>query len=431
MSIDEALADVTDNRKALAIQWKNSLQKNELAKNIQALFNDETKTYEITSNLLHGANHSAQGVIQTVRDITQSVKEHQALTVSYKNLAISMQALQEKNQHISLLVEMSDIMLACNSLDELKETTKNFSRQLLSFASGYLFIMHPSKNYLEKIISWGDPNIQQDTFTPEHCWGIRLGRMHQYHEASTTLICPHSQSEHQQPHQLCVPLMAQNDIYGALYLETNEDNALLHDENQKLLITAFSELTALALANVRLRENLRHQSIRDALTGLYNRRYLEEFLYKHIEQAKRDKQEFAILMLDLDHFKKINDTYGHEAGDQVLKEVGEVFVNDIRTGDLACRFGGEEFLLFLHHINLENAEKTAENLRHKISHLNIRYGAEQIGPITISIGVALYPIDGQTIDELVNAADKALYEAKNKGRNRIVMYTNHERKHQI
>jgi diguanylate cyclase (GGDEF)-like protein len=218
--------------------------------------------------------------------------------------------------------------------------------------------------------------------------------------------------------------MAQNDIYGLLYFEISQtlcpNNVL--PESERLLVNAFAELTALSLANVRLRENLHFQSVRDPLTSLYNRRYLEEFLLKQLHQSERTKSPLSVLMMDLDHFKRINDFYGHDAGDLALKELGKILSGGIRAGDLACRYGGEEFLLVLFNTDAEAAKARAEILREEVSHIRIKYGTQDVGPIQISIGIAVYPQDGLTSAELIETADKALYEAKNSGRNKSVLY---------
>ncbi|HAT1772019.1 TPA: diguanylate cyclase [Legionella pneumophila] len=420
MSLDEAFADVPENKKQLAQSWKESLQRDEETKNIELNMEHEKIIYEMTSRLIQNGDNEIKGVVHSVRNITKRVQEHTELQESYEKLANGMKELQEKNEQITLLVEMSDIMLACSSLEELSEVMAKYSQRLLQFSSGYLFIMHPSKNYLEKAVSWGNPHPHDLTFTPEQCWAIRLGRIHYAGSSRIELMCSHiAFVEQPELSLLCVPLMAQNDIYGLLYLEID----LKFDENQRLLITAFAELTALALANVRLRENLRYQSIRDPLTGLYNRRYLEDFLFKQLHQAERTKASFAILMLDLDHFKKINDTFGHDARDLVLKEIGQILNSDIRLGDIAARYGGEEFVLLLYDIDAEAAKMKAENLRSAISNLQVKYGAQPVGQITASIGISIYPDDAKSPAELIEAADKALYQAKNKGRNKVILFS--------
>ncbi|HEA4140833.1 TPA: diguanylate cyclase [Legionella pneumophila] len=420
MSLEEAFNNAPENKKKLVQSWKESLQRDEETKNIEVNTEQVKTIYEMTSKLIQNGDNEIKGVVHSVRNITKRVQEHTELQESYEKLANGMKELQEKNEQITLLVEMSDIMLACGSQEELSEVMAKYSQRLLQFSSGYLFIMHPSKNYLEKAASWGNPHPHDLTFTPEQCWAIRLGRIHYAGSSRIELMCSHMMFDEQpELSLLCVPLMAQNDIYGLLYLEVG----LKFDENQQLLITAFAELTALALANVRLRENLRYQSIRDPLTGLYNRRYLEDFLFKQLHQAERTKASFAILMLDLDHFKKINDTFGHDAGDLVLKELGQILNNDIRLGDIAARYGGEEFVLLLYDINAQAAKMKAENLRSAISNLQVKYGAQPVGQITASIGISVYPDDAKSPAEVIEAADKALYQAKNKGRNKVILFS--------
>ncbi|MFO2525155.1 diguanylate cyclase [Legionella pneumophila serogroup 1] len=420
MSLEEAFDDVPENKKKLVQTWKESLQRDEETQNIEVNTEQEKTIYEMTSKLIQNGDNEIKGVVHSVRNITKRVQEHTELQESYEKLANGIKELQEKNEQITLLVEMSDIMLACGSQEELSEVMAKYSQRLLQFSGGYLFIMHPSKNYLEKAASWGNPHPHDQTFTPEQCWAIRLGRIHYAGSSRIELMCSHMTFvEQPELSLLCVPLMAQNDIYGLLYLEVN----LKFDENQRLLITAFAELTALALANVRLRENLRYQSIRDPLTGLYNRRYLEDFLFKQLHQAERTKASFAILMLDLDHFKKINDTFGHDAGDLVLKELGQILNSDIRLGDIAARYGGEEFVLLLYDIDAQAAKMKAENLRSAISNLQVKYGAQPVGQITASIGISVYPDDAKSPAEVIEAADKALYQAKNKGRNKVILFS--------
>lgn len=424
MSLDDAFMEIPASKQHLIQAWKDSLQNNEASKTIEFILNEEKNIYEMNSNLIQNGDKEIKGIVHSIRNITKRIQEHTELQDSYEKQALGIKELQDKNEQITLLVEMSDIMLACSSQEELSDVMARYSQRLLKFSSGYLFIMHPSKNYLEKATFWGTPNNQEATFTPDECWAIRLGRIHHVGASHDELICNHVILEDQQSLSLlCVPLMAQNDIYGLLYLEIGQQQTTVMDENQRLLITAFAELTALALANVRLRENLRYQSIRDPLTGLYNRRYLEDFLFKQIHQAERSKVSLAVLMLDLDHFKKINDTFGHDAGDLALKEVGQILQEDIRLGDVAARYGGEEFVILFYDIDGITAKKKAEALRMAIAKLQIKYGAHQVGQINISIGISLYPKDARNAADLIESADKALYQAKHNGRNQVVLYS--------
>ncbi|MCL9684224.1 diguanylate cyclase [Legionella maioricensis] len=424
--LDDVFSEGTPAQKKLIQTWKNSLNGTEEIKNVEFDIDNETNTYEMSSCFIQNDENEMIGTVQTVRNITKRIQDYMVLQKSYESLAKGMTELQNKNNQITLLVDMSDIMLACVSQDELTSVVSNYLQRLLDFASGYLYVMHPSKNYLEVATSWGNPNPQETIFTPDQCWAIKLGRRHHVGLLHNELICPHIKSfDEQSSSFLCLPLMAQNDIYGLLYMETKErsNQEFLFDENQRLLINAFAELTALALANVRLRENLRYQSIRDPLTGLYNRRYLDDFLFKQIHQAERSKSSIAILMMDLDHFKKINDTYGHDAGDAVLKELGKIFQNDIRLGDIAARYGGEEFIIMFYNADVEVALRRAESIRQAVTMLHIKYGAQEVGPITISIGVSTYPSDGKSPEELIEAADKALYYVKKNGKNKVALYS--------
>ncbi|WED42733.1 diguanylate cyclase [Legionella cardiaca] len=424
MTMDEALSNVLNNQHLLSI-WQKSLQPHEEMQVMEFKHGQGKSVYELNSSQIKNERNEIKGLVHSIRDITTRVQEHFKLQESYKKLSEGIKELQLKNEQITLLVDMSDIMLAANAQEELSKVMAKYAQALLAFSSGYLFIMHPSRNYLEKAASWNTPNEQDKVMTPDQCWALRLGRLHQIKNPEKDLICEHIATEETHPKLpliICVPLMAKNDIYGLLYIEISEANFVLNEET-RLIITAFAELTALALANVRLRENLRYQSIRDPLTGLYNRRYLEDILFKQIHQAERSKFSFALLMIDVDHFKKINDNYGHDAGDVALREIGKVLEDSVRQGDVAARYGGEEFLLMLHNIDLDKAKKRAEQLRIAISKLQIKFGAQPVIPVTISVGIAIFPRDSKSKEELIELADKALYEAKASGRNQVVCFS--------
>jgi diguanylate cyclase (GGDEF)-like protein len=177
----------------------------------------------------------------------------------------------------------------------------------------------------------------------------------------------------------------------------------------------------LSVANIRLREALRAQSTKDPLTGLYNRRYLQEMLDREIRRAIRSEQALGVLMLDLDHFKNFNDTYGHDAGDAVLRETASFLVRSIRAEDFVCRYGGEEFVVILPTADLRAAEARAQRIRAKLRDLVILHNGRSLGLITASIGVAALPGHGTNEKDLLQAADAALYRAKREGRDRVAV----------
>ncbi len=191
--------------------------------------------------------------------------------------------------------------------------------------------------------------------------------------------------------------------------------------------SAVAERVSLALANLKLRELLHNQSIRDPLTGLYNRRYLEESLNREFHRANRTGRNVSMVMLDLDHFKRFNDTYGHQVGDILLREVAGVIKSRVRAGDLACRYGGEEFSLILAEVDTEGAYKCVESIREAIKHLSLHHRGQILSVITVSAGIATYPAHGDNSEDLIHAADEALYRAKKAGRDCVFVYQSLEK----
>jgi diguanylate cyclase (GGDEF)-like protein len=223
-------------------------------------------------------------------------------------------------------------------------------------------------------------------------------------------------------------MVAQGNTIGVLHLEF-ESAAELQDESgaesfrdsrQGLAISAASQI-ALSLASLQLRETLREQSIRDPLTRLFNRRFLEESLDRELQLAGRKRQSIAVLFLDLDHFKRFNDTFGHDAGDMVLQSLADLFRNFFRATDICCRYGGEEFAIILPESTSQDAAIRADALRSEVKSLRLHYKKQPLGPLTISVGVAAFPEHGSTFEELLKIADQCLYASKNRGRDVVTV----------
>jgi len=225
-----------------------------------------------------------------------------------------------------------------------------------------------------------------------------------------------------------MPLLSQGKPLGLLGLQksmTEEDRSLETmrkwlESHRQLLISVGQEL-ALALANVKLRETLHEQAIRDPLTGLYNRRYVEEMLDIELRRSRRTGHSIGFIMADLDHFKRFNDAYGHGAGDLMLKAVAELIKKSIRAGDIACRYGGEEFLIILPAAGIQDTISRASQIQKDVRQISFTYEERQLGNMTISMGVAVYPEHGNEAAELIRVADQALYRAKNEGRDRVAL----------
>ena len=265
--------------------------------------------------------------------------------------------------------------------------------------------------------SWHECVLPVNVFEPNACWALRTGHPHLVVAGDTTAPCSHAAG--MKNTYLCIPIMAQGESLGILHFQATDEAPVLADSELSFK-TTFAGQVGLSVANIRLREALRAQSIKDPLTGLYNRRYLEETLDREIRRAVRGEQALGILMLDLDHFKKFNDTYGHDAGDTVLRETASFLSRSIRAEDVVCRFGGEEFVVILPTAELSAAHARGERICSRLRELNVRHQGQSLGAITVSVGVAALPLHGTSPKELLDAADAALYRAKGEGRDRVV-----------
>jgi diguanylate cyclase (GGDEF)-like protein len=324
------------------------------------------------------------------------------------------QALEAANKEMADLKSMTDLLQSATSLAEAGEVLSSFGAKFFPGDCGAIYLLNASRNLLADLASWG--GSQQASFAPEACWALRRGQAHVAHDSSA-VRCPHVGEKVQA--YLCTPLAAQHETLGILHIgmlaPVLEDDL----ERRRELASAMADQVGLALRNIQLREQLRETSIRDPLTGLLNRRYMEEALVKEVARAQRGKAPLSVVIIDVDHFKSYNDTFGHEGGDFVLKEFGQLLRQVIRDSDVACRFGGEEFVLILPEASREVAGRRANEIREKVKQLQLLIGARSLGRITISAGVAALPENGDTGAALLSAADAALYRAKLGGRDRV------------
>lgn len=334
-----------------------------------------------------------------------------------EQLSSGLQRLELRNREISLLGRMTGALQSISSFDECYSIIGRFAAQLFPQNEGSLALYHPSRDVIEEVAHWGVWPPGLEMFEPQACWAVRRGQSHRVADPEKDLLCPHLHgSTVVQQGYTCVPLMAQGEPLGVLTLggATQVDLELAE---------AFSEQVSLGVSNLSLRESLRQQSLVDALTGLHNRRFLDETLRRELLRAGRKQLEVAVVLLDVDHFKRFNDTFGHEAGDMVLRHLAVEMKRSVRASDLACRFGGEEFALVMSEISREDAIERCEMLRLSVSRLQVRYGGQPLGPINISLGLAWFPADGDQAEALLQAADTALYQAKRSGRNRLCVYS--------
>ncbi|MBU5612422.1 diguanylate cyclase [Geomonas azotofigens] len=329
---------------------------------------------------------------------------------------IAADDLQAANRDISDLSSMSQMLQSCSNFEEARGILSCYGEKFFPKDSGGIFLINPSRTLMTDAATWGAAD--SDPFTPDQCWAMRLGQAH-LSAAASDVRCQHVEMESATSH-LCIPLAAHHETLGTLhlsFLQNADPDFLLR---KRLKAAAFAEQVALAVRSLQLREQLRELSIRDPLTGLLNRRHMEESLLREISRATRTNQPLSVVMMDVDHFKTFNDTFGHEAGDHVLKEVGLLLQKNVRDSDIACRFGGEEFTLILPEADCDIALEICNRIRNSVKALQLVMGRQHLGHVTISAGISVFPSDGDTIQQLLAAADEALYEAKEKGRDCVI-----------
>jgi diguanylate cyclase (GGDEF)-like protein/PAS domain S-box-containing protein len=369
-----------------------------------------------------------RGSYTIYKDISEHIRASQAERKHAEVLNQLLNELKRRTREMTLLSEMGDLLECCVTTEDACSVVAQSVQKLLpEVISGTLYLFKSSRNLVETAIQWGNASISEAAFSPDECWSLRRGQPHwsplaegihcTHISASVTLKC------------LCVPMVGHGDTLGVLHLEFAGD-AIETDpgsENpeaiaQRLGTTVAGQI-ALSLASLRLRDTLRDQSVRDPLTGLFNRRFMEESLEREMQRAVRKNHPVSILFADLDNFKRFNDTFGHDAGDYVLKIVADLFRKSVRADDVVCRYGGEEFGFILPESSSENAVIRANELREATKKMEMGYQNRSLGTVTLSIGVATFPEHGETVEELLKTADKCLYTAKSAGRDQVSLAT--------
>ena len=377
--------------------------------------------------ILNSSRH-AEYVIATGIDVTKRQQAEDELHKANQELASWVEQLRERTAELNRLNEMGEQLQSCQTIAEACAISAQYVKQICPFSNGALYLIKESKNIAEAVEVWGEPDFIQKVFEPLSCWSIRRGRQHLVDSHHPGLLCGHVTGPASGQY-LCVPLLVNGEAIGILHLNhidfpgqsQHKTTDQLYSDHKVQIVTTIAEHISLALSNLKLKETLRQQSIRDALTGLFNRRYMEETLARELSRAEREGKPVGVIMFDIDHFKDFNDLAGHDSGDALLRELGAFLNKTARGGDIVCRYGGEEFLEVLPGTNLENARLHAEKLRQGVKELLVYNLGKPLAKCTISLGVAVFPENGLTGETLLKAADNALYRAKNEGRDRVVI----------
>ncbi len=333
------------------------------------------------------------------------------------------------NQKMMLLNEMDEMLLAAYRVDEVYSIITSYAQKLFPEESGALYIINETSDLLENALSWGDKLFSERAFIPHECWAFRRGEVHAVEDTENEPVCKHLVPLKGRSY-MCAPLLSQGLHMGMVYMQAPVHENGNNDSNghmprsikeSKVLVASLAKHSGLAIGNLKLRETLQDYAVHDALTGLFNRRYMEETLKREISRVTRKKVPLGVIMLDIDYFKEFNDQHGHPAGDELLRRLGTFLQEQIRREDIACRYGGEEFILILPESSLENTRRRAEQIKEDIKGLHVWYKGKLIDSVNVSMGVVVFSEHGTTVESLLESADKALYKAKNEGRDRIVV----------
>lgn len=393
------------------------------------LLNDGSVRYiESQGNVIKDDAGKVAQVVVISRDITQRKEVERALQESNAHLQATVRELEKRNSENAALGKLGDMLQMCKSAQESNDVLAQFVGKLFPDTSGNLYLLNSGNNLLEAVVTWGaagpagDPVIGKDD-----CWALRRGQLHVIEDRGSKLVCQHVIGTPRGA-SVCAPIMGQGEVLGMLHVQfapedPSQPAVVLQrqlDSHRAWALTVTEHL-ALALANLKLRETLRAQAVRDPLTGLYNRRHMEQALEREVLRASRNGRTVGVVMLDLDHFKRFNDTYGHEAGDMLLRTLGGFLLSRVRAEDIACRYGGEEFIVILPEASLAMTRTRAEELWQGVRKLGVNFNGELLRGVSTSVGVAAFPEHGRTVPELLRAADTALFAAKHLGRDRVAL----------
>jgi len=351
--------------------------------------------------------------------------------IAVAELAQAVDDLRGQQEELVQINALGELMQSCDTEEEIYAVCEGYGPQLFRESSGVVYIRRGSDEELERAAVWGNA-VAPERISREECWAVRRGHRHEVYPGSGAPVCRHFRAGDDPVYAVCVPFVQRGEMFGVLCVSVPSNSLELFSTYEQRSgdqivagVARVAEIVAgrmaLSLANVRLRDRLRTQSIRDALTGLFNRRFLDETLVREVGRAKREGAALSLIMLDMDHFKAFNDRHGHEAGDRVLARVGRLIDRTFRESDVGCRYGGEEFAVVLPHSDGTNAAERAEVLRSVMEETSFQVPGGKSETVTVSCGVVEMDARHESAEELLGAADAALYAAKREGRNRVVL----------
>jgi diguanylate cyclase (GGDEF)-like protein len=355
-----------------------------------------------------------------VRDALERQRTARQIMLTNEQLESTVKALEDRAQESDLLTSARDELQLCVNVQQVYRSAANGFSRLLAGTSGSLCVIDNSRHVAEVVAAWGETTVE-DFGPPESCCGLRSGQPRWRRPGLSEIHCAHFSGEPPERY-LCEPIVAHGDTLGVLYIQCDSDAAVQAVNRRMDGLRQLVQITGMAVATLNLQTKLEHQSIRDPLTGLFNRHFMQMSLDRELARAARRRNTLAVLMLDVDHFKRFNDTHGHVAGDTALTRIANTMQSCVRAEDIVCRYGGEEFTIILPDTTVSGACERAENLLQAVANLEVSMDTETHGEFSVSIGVAFFPNDGDGSDQLLRRADLALYRAKKLGRNQAALY---------
>lgn len=360
-------------------------------------------------------------LLRTINEASQYINNklelEQELDLINTKLEKARGLFKYQNKAIEFLNQTNDLLETCTNEKEFAEIIIATAQQLTNAKAGILYLIKDDVSYAELMASWGEVGTDSAVLDLDKCWAYRQHNVFPNSEIESNLSCKIAFLDGVD--HVCYPLVGGGQILGLLQLRGVKN---LENEYAGMHMTVLAKRAGFELMNLHQRENLISLSIKDSLTGLYNRRYLEDAAEKELKRTGRSKKKFSLIMLDIDNFKNINDTHGHSVGDEVLVNASATIKKSIRDQDVACRYGGEEFVVLLPETGDKGALSCAKKIRKNVEGSFIYSGTNAKVSITISSGIATYPDHGENIDDIIKNADNALYVAKRSGKNKAILY---------
>jgi diguanylate cyclase (GGDEF)-like protein/PAS domain S-box-containing protein len=380
--------------------------------------------------------------LEIATDITRRKRMEVEMQLLNGSLSASLLAMEEHNRQITLINKLSESLQRISTISQAYPFIAQTCQQLFRDHPGALWTHLSEEQAFTLTCQWGNSSHLSNNTEIKKCPALNDKKTILFLEESTTSIPCLSCTLHDTPGNpfICTPLIDGDIIFGLLHFEF--DHPTLPQSAEKIavdmsnpsayqlslrewedMVLTVSSQIMLSLTNIRLKERLQIEAIRDPLTGLYNRRYMEESFEHEFSRAQRHNYSVGVIMLDIDHFKTFNDRYGHLFGDAILKQLAVHIMSQFRSEDITCRYGGDEFVIILPEASLEETFRRANDLNISARYISIEQEHfEQ--ELTISIGIAVFPIHGNKKEDILRAADNALYQAKIAGRNRVKIAKN-------